>query len=65
MDLSSEWELNLESGDLILDLSGHLECLVVKPGFATDLLFLGSFSEKSSKDWLRSAVLNPWIPETF
>ena len=48
VDLSSEWKLCLESGDLFLDLS-DLDCLVDELGFATDLLFLGSFSEKSSK----------------
>ena len=45
--LSLEWEVCLGSGELYLDLPGDLKCLVDGVGFV-DLLFLDSFSEKSS-----------------
>ena len=54
MDLSSEWELCLEPGEVFLDLSGDLEHLVEVLGFATDLLLHGNFSERLSRVWLIS-----------
>ena len=60
-DLSSEWELCLESGDLYLDAHRELNLLVDGVGFV-DLLFLCNFSEKSSRVWSRSVFwrLEPW-----
>ena len=46
VNLSSEWELCLETEDLFRDLSGDLDRLVDVLGPATELLFLGGFSEK-------------------
>ena len=43
LDLLSEWELYLESGNLFLDVSGDLDRRVDELGFATDLLFLHSY----------------------
>ena len=61
VDLSSEWELYLESCDLYLDLPRDLNLLVDGVGFV-DLLFLGNFSEKSSRVWSRLVFwrLEPW-----
>ena len=46
VDLLSEWELCLEPGEVFLDLSVDLECLVEVLGFAIDLFPSGNFSEK-------------------
>ena len=54
LDLSSERDLYLESGDLFLDLPKDLNCLVDELGFAADLLCLASFPDKSSRVWFKS-----------
>ena len=46
VDLSSEWKLYSELGDLLLDLPRDLDHLVDELCFAADLLFLGSFPDK-------------------
>ena len=51
VDLSSEWELCLESVDLYLP--GDLNLLVDRVGFV-DLVFLGNFSENPFRVWSRS-----------
>ena len=72
-NLSWVWELCLKSGDLFLDLPGDLDHLEGELGFAVDLLFLGNFSDKSSRVCFRwTCVLSTglwWfgrlMPQTF